>query len=68
MFYEVRILDRQGKVKKVLSSKALSKKYWKSFFENPGAAEPSKKPKGKKGKFPGENDTIGYQDLYLSDS
>ena len=29
MFYEVKVLDQQGKVKKVISSKRLSKKYWK---------------------------------------
>ena len=33
MFYEVRILDRKGNTKKVLSSKFLSKGYWNSFFE-----------------------------------
>lgn len=33
MFYEVRILDSSGKVKKVLSSKRLSKKYWNGFFD-----------------------------------
>ena len=29
MFYEVKVLDQQGKVKKVISSKRLSNKYWK---------------------------------------
>ncbi len=33
MFYEVRILDSRGNVKKVLSSKKLSSGYWKGFFE-----------------------------------
>lgn len=31
MFYEVRILNRDGKVKKVFSRHELSKNYWKSF-------------------------------------
>ena len=29
MFYEVKVLDKEGKVKKVISSKSLSKKFWK---------------------------------------
>ena len=29
MFYQVKVLDQQGKVKKVISSKRLSNKYWK---------------------------------------
>ncbi|NIQ02808.1 MAG: hypothetical protein GWM98_22705 [Nitrospinaceae bacterium] len=29
MFYEVKILDKEGKVKKVVSSKSLSNKFWK---------------------------------------
>ncbi len=38
MFYEVRVLDAKGKVKKVISSKILSARYWKRHFgDNPGA-------------------------------
>ena len=33
MFYKVRILDRRGKTKKVLSSKFLSKRHWNLFPE-----------------------------------
>ena len=33
MFYEVHILDRRGKTKKVLSSKFLSKRHWNLFPE-----------------------------------
>lgn len=32
MFHEVKIFDKKGKVKKVLSSKKLSSEYWNSFF------------------------------------
>jgi hypothetical protein len=32
MFYEVKILDPQGKVKKVLSRQELGKRHWKDFF------------------------------------
>ena len=35
MFHEVKIFDKKGKVKKVLSSKKLSSEYWNSFFNNP---------------------------------
>ncbi|MBI4389092.1 MAG: hypothetical protein HY580_02845 [Nitrospinae bacterium] len=33
MFYEVRILDPKGKIKRVLTSKELSKRYWQGFKE-----------------------------------
>ena len=32
MFHQVKIFDKKGKVKKILSSKKLSKDYWNSFF------------------------------------
>jgi hypothetical protein len=35
MFHEVKIFDKKGKVKKVLSSKKLSSEYWNTFFNNP---------------------------------
>ena len=43
MFYEVRILDRKGNTKKVLSSKFLSKRYWNLFFESTNEPETPKK-------------------------
>ena len=46
MFHEVKIFDKKGKVKKVLSSKKLSNKYWDSFFHNP-LSEAMKKKKGR---------------------
>ena len=45
MFHEVKIFDKKGKVKKILSRKKLSKNYWDSFYQ---MGEPIKK-KGKKG-------------------
>ena len=33
MFYEVRILDPKGGLKKIVSSQELSKAYWDSFNE-----------------------------------
>ena len=46
MFHEVKIFDKKGKVKKVLSSKKLSNEYWNSFFQNP-LSEAMKKKKGR---------------------
>jgi 5-bromo-4-chloroindolyl phosphate hydrolysis protein len=34
MFNEVKIFDKKGKFKKVISSKNLSTEYWNSFFNN----------------------------------
>ena len=45
MFHEVKIFDKKGKVKIVLSSKKLSTDYWNSFFQ---MGEPIRS-KGKKG-------------------
>ncbi|MBN4080016.1 hypothetical protein JYT60_02140 [bacterium AH-315-C08] len=45
MFHEVKIFDKKGKVKRVLSSKKLSKDYWNSFFQ---MGEPIRS-KGKRG-------------------
>jgi hypothetical protein len=67
MFYEVRVLDDKGKIKKVLSSKSLSKRYWNSFFEGPGATDMLKKSKIKKGFEPNSKSKAGYKNLYISD-
>ena len=50
MFFEVRVLDGKNKIKKIISSQQLSRKYWDNFefkFNSPKA-----KPKrGKKEYF-----------------
>jgi hypothetical protein len=46
MFHEVKIFDKKGKVKKVLSGKNLSSEYWNSFFNNP-LSDAKKKGKGR---------------------
>jgi len=33
MFYEVRVLDPKGEIKKVISSKKLSKQFWKKHSQ-----------------------------------
>ena len=61
MFHQVKILDKKGKVKKVLSSKKLSKNYWNSFFK---MGEPIK-GKGREGKQK-EPDIVDSDDENLS--
>ena len=46
MFHEVKIFDKKGEVKKVLSGKNLSSEYWNSFFNNP-LSDTKKKGKGR---------------------
>ena len=60
MFHEVKIFDKKGKVKKVLSSKKLSKDYWNSFFQ---MGEPIRI----KGKMKGQKSPkVDYDDENLS--
>ena len=61
MFHQVKIFDKKGKVKKVLSSKKLSKDYWNSFFK---MGEPIK-VKANKGKQK-EPKIIDFDDENLS--
>ena len=61
MFHEVKILDKKGKVKKVLSSKKLSKDYWNSFFK----MGESIKGKGKKNRQK-ETEIVNFDDENLS--
>ena len=56
MFHEVKIFDKKGKVKKVLSGKNLSSEYWNSFFNNP-LSDAKKKGKGR-GQKPQNNTQI----------
>ena len=46
MFHEVKIFDKKGEVKKVISGKNLSSEYWNSFFNNP-LSDTKKKGKGR---------------------
>ena len=49
MFHEVKIFDKKGKIKKVLSSNKLSTEYWNSFFNNSiNDAIQKRKGRGKK--------------------
>ena len=64
MFHEVKIFDKKGNVKKVLSSKKLSNEYWNSFFQNP-LSEAMKKKKGR-GRKSQEN--VDFDDENLGSS
>ena len=64
MFHEVKIFDKKGKIKKVLSSTKLSNKYWDSFFHNP-LSESMQKKKGR-GRKSQEN--VDFDDENLGSS
>ena len=64
MFHEVKIFDKKGNVKKVLSSKKLSNEYWNSFFQTP-LSEAMKKKKGR-GRKSSEN--MNFDDETLGSS
>ena len=52
MFYKVQVLDAKGKLKKLFTSKMLSKRHWDLFPDNIKKAEKEKKSKtNKKNKF-----------------
>ena len=53
MFYEVRLLDRKNKVKKIISSQQLSRKYWDNFETNFNAS--TVKPKTGESRSPTKN-------------
>ena len=64
MFHEVKIFDKKGKIKKVLSSKKLSNKYWDSFFHNPWS-ESMQKKKGRRRK---SQENVDFDDENLGSS
>ena len=61
MFHEVKIFDKKGKVKNVLSGKNLSSEYWNSFFNNP-LSDAKKKGKGR-GQKPQNNTDFDDESL-----
>ena len=61
MFHEVKIFDKKGEVKKVLSRKNLSSEYWNSFFNNM-LSDVKKKGKGR-GKKPQNNTDCNDESL-----
>ena len=67
MFHEVRILDRKGNTKKVLSSKFLSKRYWNSFFESGDKIGTPKKSGIKEENKPDKKIKASYKNLYFSE-
>ena len=52
MFYQVRVLDTKGKLKKLFTTEMLSKRHWDMFPDNIKKSEKEKKSKtNKKNKF-----------------
>ena len=47
MFYKVQVLDAKGKLKKLFTSKMLSKRHWDLFPDNIKKVEKEKKSKTK---------------------
>ena len=45
MFYKVQVLDAKGKLKKLFTSKMLSKRHWDLFPDNIKKSEKEKKSK-----------------------
>jgi hypothetical protein len=45
MFYEVRVLNAQKTLKKIISRKELSRKYWNEFEKNQKGFASKKSPK-----------------------
>ena len=64
MFHEVKIFDKKGKIKKVLSSKKLRNKYWDSFFYNPMSESMQKK----KGRGRKSQENVDFDDENLGSS
>ena len=67
MFHKVHIIDPKGNIKKVLSSKLLSKRYWDSFFENTSKTESLKKSRIKEENKPNKKSKVSYENLYFSE-
>ncbi len=65
MFHPVKVLDPKGNIKKVLSSKLLSRRYWDSFFSAQGGTQSAKKNNSRKGR---KQDSLQYEDIHFSDS
>ena len=61
MFHEVKILDKKGKIKKVLSGKKLSKDYWDSFFKMSESIKGKRKKSRQK-----ETGVVDFDDENLS--
>ncbi|MBT5968326.1 MAG: hypothetical protein HOG61_03010 [Nitrospina sp.] len=51
MFYKVQITDAKGKLKKIFTSKMLSKRHWELFPDNIKKAEKEKNNKQNKNSF-----------------
>jgi len=71
MFYPVKILNPKGKVKKVVTPKSLSQRYWGDFFDQNAKKKHMRlKAKGRKTQEKTEakkNQNMTYDELYFSE-
>jgi hypothetical protein len=71
MFYPVKILTAKGKVKKVVTTKSLSQRYWGDFFDqNIRNKDKALKQKGRKNQKRTEakkDQTMTYEELNFSE-
>ena len=71
MFYPVKILTAKGKVKKVVTTKSLSQRYWGDFFDqnikkkNAGAKDKGRKIQRKTDAK--KDQTMTYEELNFSE-
>ncbi|PIR01257.1 MAG: hypothetical protein COV66_02240 [Nitrospinae bacterium CG11_big_fil_rev_8_21_14_0_20_45_15] len=66
MFFQVRIKDAQGNVKKIIPSESLSKRYWDEFFNNSSEGETIKNSE-KRGKKSVKKDRENIQDSMIEE-
>lgn len=71
MFYPVKVISAKGKVKKVLTPKSLSQRYWGDFFDQ-GIKKKNQKPKENDRKTQRKTEakkdqTMDYEDFYYSE-
>lgn len=50
MFYQVKVLDAGGKIKRVFSTEELSRRYWDEFNKEYGMNAPVKAVRNKRGR------------------
>jgi len=71
MFYPVKVLNFKGKVKKIITPKSLSQRYWGDFFDQntkkKNRALKAKDRKTRKMTESQKDQTMSYEDIYFSE-
>jgi hypothetical protein len=63
MFYEVRVLNAQKTLKKIISRKELSRKYWNEFEESQKGFASKKPQKGFAAKKPQKDSSLPIKNI-----